>query len=248
MWKIAGASIIGSSHIKNHIPCQDFIHFLTRGEVICIVLADGAGTSKYSDIGAEIACTTITRHITSDFERFFSMTSLEIKRFFIHAIRTRLGRKASLLETTKTEFSSTLLFLAIKGDKYLMGHLGDGLIGCENNGNLILLSAPENGEFANTTYFVTSQHYEDHFRICRGNIFNYTSFFLMSDGAAEALFHKKEHIFSPAVKIFASWLDNFKSDEVSAAIKSNMENLFPKHTMDDCSIIIAHKTIDNANV
>lgn len=246
MWKIAGASIIGSSHIKNGTPCQDCIHSLTRNGVVCIALADGAGSYKYSDTGAEIACTAVTEYLTSEFDRFFSLPSLETKRFIIHGIRTRLGHKASVLDTSKTELSSTLLFVAIKNDNFLIGHLGDGIICGEINDDLVLLSAPENGEFANTTYFVTSRNYEEHFRVYRGNVSKFNSFYLMSDGAAEALFHKKEHSFSSALRIFASWLDEHTSNEVDAAIKSNMETLFPKHTTDDCSIIIAHKTIDYA--
>ncbi|MDE6020022.1 MAG: protein phosphatase 2C domain-containing protein [Ruminococcus sp.] len=241
MWKIAGASIIGSSHIKNLSPCQDFIHSLTRNEVSCISLADGAGSYKYSDIGAEISCKAITEYFTSEFDRFLSMSALEIKQFIIHGIRTRLGRKARVLDTTKVELSSTLLFVAIKGHNFIIGHIGDGVICGDIDGNLVLLSNPENGEFANTTYFVTSRNYKEHFRIYRGNVTAFKSFFLMSDGAAEALFHKKEHIFSPALKIFASWLDKHHSEDVDKAIKNNMEKLFPKHTSDDCSIIIAHK-------
>lgn len=246
MWKIAGASIVGSSHIKNDTPCQDFIHSMTRGEVTCIALADGAGSYKYSDTGAEISCTAITEYFTSEFDRFFSLTPLEIKRFIIHGIRTRLGRKASSLETTKAELSSTLLFVAIKDSRFIIGHLGDGVICGEIDGDLVLLSAPENGEFANTTYFVTSRNYEQHFRVYRGDVTEFTSFFLMSDGAADALFHKKEHTFSSALRTFASWLDDHTSDEVDAAIKSNMETLFPKHTTDDCSIILVHKSLDDA--
>lgn len=247
MWKIAGASIIGSSHVKNDTPCQDYIYSLTRGDVLCIALADGAGSYKYSDMGAEISCKAITEYLTSDFDRFFSLPAIDMKRFFIHGIRTRLGRKASVLETTKTELSSTLLFVAIKSDQFLIGHLGDGVICGEVMGELVLLSAPDNGEFANTTYFVTSRNYEEHFRIYRGNVSGFSSFFLMSDGAAEALFHKKEHKFSSALKTFASWLDEHSSNEVDAAIKSNMETFFPKHTTDDCSVIIAHKQPDYAD-
>lgn len=241
MWKIAGASIIGSSHIKNGMPCQDFIHSLTRNDVTCIALADGAGSYQYSDIGAEISCIAVTEYLTMEFDRFLTMTPLQIKRFIIHGIRTRIGRKASALKTFKAELSSTLLFVAIKGEQYITGHIGDGVICGETDSSLVLLSAPENGEFANTTYFVTSRNYADHFRIYRGHINEFTSFFLMSDGAADALFHKKEHTFSSALKTFANWLDNHSSDEVNAAIKNNMETLFPKHTTDDCSIIIAHK-------
>lgn len=246
MWKIAGASIIGSSHIKDDTPCQDFIHSMARNDVTCIALADGAGSYRYSDVGAEISCMAVTEYFTLAFDRLFSMPSLEIKRFIIHGIRTRIGRKASSLETSKLELSSTLLFVAIKSNNFIIGHLGDGVISGEIDGNLVLLSAPENGEFANTTYFVTSRNYKEHFRIYRGNVSEFSSFFLMSDGAAEALFHKKEHTFSSALKTFASWLDEHTSDEVDAAIKNNMETLFPKHTTDDCSIIIAHKSFDDA--
>lgn len=246
MWKIAGASIIGSSHVKSGAPCQDFIHSMTKGDVTCIALADGAGSYKYSDTGAEIACTAVTEYFTSEFDRFFAMSASEIKRFIIHGIRTRLGRKASTLDSTKAELSSTLLFAAIKNDLFLIGHLGDGVICGEINGDLVLLSAPENGEFANTTYFVTSKNYQEHFRIYRGNVSEFSSFFLMSDGAAEALYHKKEHTFSSALKTFASWLDDHTSEEVDTALKSNMETLFPKHTSDDCSIILMHNIIENA--
>ncbi len=68
----------------------------------------------------------------------------------------------------------------------------------------------------------------------------------MSDGAAEALFHKKEHTFSPALKTFASWLDTYQSNQVNEAIKRNMKNIFPKNTVDVCIMGIAHKSIDNA--
>lgn len=247
MWKIAGAAIIGSSHVKNGTPCQDYIHSRTREHIICIALADGAGSYKYSETGAEIACTTITNYLTKDFDRFFSMSPLEIKRFIIHGIRTRLGQKASALKTTKAEMSSTLLFVAISNDKFIIGHLGDGVICGETNKDLVLLSAPENGEFANTTYFVTTKNYVPHFRIYKGNVSEFSSFFLMSDGAAEALFHKKEHTFSSALKTFASWLDDHTPDQVNTAIKSNMENLFPKHTTDDCSLIIARKSVNKAD-
>lgn len=247
MWKIAGASITGSAHIKNGTPCQDRIHSLTKGEVTCIALADGAGAYKFPDIGAEISCTALTEYCTSEFDHFFSMPLFELKRYIIHGIRTRLGRKASSLGTTKTELSSTLLFIAIKDNRLIIGHLGDGVICGEIDGELVLLSAPENGEFANTTYFVTSGNYEQHFRLYRGSVIDFSSFFLMSDGAADALFHKKEHTFSSALKTFASWLDEHTSEEVEAAIKSNMQNLFPNHTTDDCSIIIAHKSLDYAD-
>ena len=62
----------------------------------------------------------------------------------------------------------TLLFVSIKNNKYIAGHIGDGIIGIiDEKGDAIVLSEPENGEFANTTYFTTSENYKYHLRLYR---------------------------------------------------------------------------------
>jgi serine/threonine protein phosphatase PrpC len=240
MWKIAGAAIIGTSHISSNTECQDKIDYNDESDTICIALADGAGSCKYSGIGAEISCKATIDYLKQKFDLFWRLAEKEVKRTIIHGIMTRLGIEASKLHCDKSELSSTLLFAAIKGNRFIIGHIGDGVICGEKDNALVLLSAPENGEFANTTYFVTSNNYKHHFRIYRGDVSEFSSFYLMSDGASESLFHKKTQKISPVLSSFSQWMESHPIAEVNEALSENIKEYFSKHTTDDCSIIIAH--------
>ena len=71
-----------------------------------------------------------------------------------------------------------------------------------------------------------------------GGADNYNSFFLMSDGAADCLYHKKQRIFAPAIRSFSSWIEKYDEESVNLALLENMTKIFPKHTTDDCSFIM----------
>lgn len=238
MWKIVGASIQGRSHKNNDIPCQDRIGYFRSDNSNCIALSDGAGSVKYAEIGAQITCDTVCGLFNCDFNKLYSLHLKELQSKIIHNIRTRIGIKASKLGVQKSEFSATMLFVCIYDDQYIIGHIGDGVIAGLKNNSLVILSEPENGEYANSTYFVTSKKIQNHFRIIKGNISDIRAFYLMSDGAAECLYHKKDKILSNALNIISSWIDNNEENVVSDALKANMQELFYNHTYDDCSIII----------
>ena len=188
IWKVIKAEMTGTSHKKNGTPCQDVTKKLVTSNSCTIVLADGAGSASLSELGAELTCKSVLRTFHRDFEELFDMDPSLAKTKIIHSIRTRLGIKAKKFNQKKEELASTLLFVSIKNNKYIAGHIGDGIIGIiDEKGDAIVLSEPENGEFANTTYFTTSKNYKYHLRLYRGEIDNYNSFFLMSDGAAEGL-------------------------------------------------------------
>ena len=240
IWKVVKAEITGSSHKKNGTPCQDVTNKLVTENSCTIVLADGAGSASLSELGAELTCKSILRTCHKDFDELFDMDSMLAKTKIIHSIRTRLGIKAKKHNKNKQELASTLLFVSIKKNKFIAGHIGDGIIGIiDEKGEAIVLSEPENGEFANTTYFTTSENYRYHLRLYRGEIDNnYNSFFMMSDGAADCLYHKKQKIFAPAIRSFSNWIEKFDEESVNQALLENMTKMFPKHTTDDCSFIM----------
>lgn len=238
MWVAASALIQGTSHVKENKPCQDSLFYIIDNDSCCIALADGAGSCDYSEVGANISCQSICEIINREFDKIFAMDISELKLKIIHRIRTRLGMKAKTLDTKKSELSSTLLFFAIKENKYIMGHIGDGLIALLKDGNLRVLSFPENGEFINTTYFTTSKNYLTHLRIQRGEFSDIKAIFMMSDGAADCLYQRKEKRLAPALKTISEWIDTNDINDVNEALQHNMQELFTKHTSDDCSLII----------
>lgn len=241
-WEVIKSEITGTSHIKDNAPCQDVASFFVTNNNCTIVLADGAGSAKYSEIGAKLACESIISIFKNDSESVFDMDISKLRIKLIHGIRTRLGMRAKKYSQSKHEFASTLLFISIMNEQYIAGHIGDGVIGAlQKDESFELISKPENGEFANTTYFTTSDNYRCHFRLYKGNVSQYKALFLMSDGAAECLYHKKEKSFASAIQIFSSWIDSHEMEEVNKALYENMLNMFPIHTSDDCSFIMCQR-------
>src|SRR4051794_33650646 len=60
LWRTAFASVIGTSHIKTGIPCQDasacsVINAEDGSEILVAAAADGAGTASRSEAGAALA-------------------------------------------------------------------------------------------------------------------------------------------------------------------------------------------------
>ena len=88
--------------------------------------------------------------------------------------------EAGVIETaTKPilEFSSTLLFVGVKDNRYLVGHIGDGLIGYFEGNNVKTLSYPENGDSPNKTFFITGDNAINYFRIYKADKDYYTDYY-----------------------------------------------------------------------
>ena len=63
-WKAIARSAIGTSHIKQQMPCQDYGDYKMIDDAIIGVVADGAGSAKHSDVGAKLAVDTVLETIT----------------------------------------------------------------------------------------------------------------------------------------------------------------------------------------
>lgn len=139
------------------------------------------------------------------------------------------------------DLASTLLFASIKGNKCLIGHLGDGAIGAIYGGELKCISNPDNGEHANETYFVTTKHAEKAFKIIKGSVKekNIKSFVLMSDGSTDGLYSKKEGKFIESLQKHILEIRDMKDKKKK---QEDIENLIEKvkkeRSFDDCSIAI----------
>ncbi len=235
-WKISGANIQGRLHLQKNIPCQDRIYSLNERDVNVVSLSDGAGSCKFSHFGAEVITQSICEIMINIFDYAYKVNDEQIKDKLIKNILQNLDIKAREIGADVKELSSTLLFVAVKGNKYISGHIGDGVIAYLFEDSIDILSHPDNGEYANSTYFVTSSDVKDHFRIYKGEITNITGFVLISDGTAERLYDKKTKKLSIAAKQILKWLDDNLSSDVSIALKNNLEKFFKEKILDDCSI------------
>lgn len=235
-WAVAGTYVTGLSHIQKNIGCHDRFAYKRKNDVISISLADGAGSVMYPEIGAEIATSQINKMVTEKFDLLFNAEASAARHKITHSIRTSIGIHAKEKSVNKKEFATTLMFVGVKGDRFIAGHIGDGVIGYLKNKQLKSLSLPENGEFVNETHFITSNSYKSRFRLFKGNLGSISGFVLMTDGTCESFFEKKSNAIAPVILTIFEWLDSFSSDEVNSALYENFENLVKNNTTDDCGI------------
>lgn len=246
-WKIISHAMVGTSHLEQGKGCEDVIKSITTEDVAVMALADGAGSFSKAFEGATIATEKCSKWLLNNFDWAYCAKESEIKnRLLYYTIRKSIIRKAIKEKSRPEEYSSTLLFVAIKDNRYIAGHIGDGVIGIiTTEGDNVVLSEPERGEFANNTYFTTSSRISKHFRLHRGNITNMSSFFLMSDGSADCLYNQVGNTFAPAISKFALLLAGSTNEEaeiVNNTLIDVMEQHFRSRTNDDCSFIMLQWT------
>lgn len=242
MWNCIKSAIQGKSHIYDNTPCQDKVFIMNYNDTCIISLADGAGSAKYSHLGAEAITKFICQNMDSNFEHFFNEENgLTIKQLLIKNIQQLLQSVAEYNNCTINDLESTLLMVAIKNDEFIIIHIGDGVIGYLSNDELKIASKPNNGEFANTTVFTTSTNVIASMKIIKGNINHITGFVLMSDGTEISLYHKKENRLAPAIKSIMKYMNLLQLEKVQEQLNQSMERIIRNNTNDDCSIILIVK-------
>jgi hypothetical protein len=159
-WCIIGASVQGTSHQKNDIPCQDAHGYrVLPGGTALFAVADGAGSAKRSGEGARCAVTTAL-----DALQVALAEELPQDEIGWEALLTGVFRQArqTVVQLAKAEnvslraFATTLTIAAASEDRLVAGQIGDGVMVAKGEaGRLFAATQPQHGEYANETFFLT---------------------------------------------------------------------------------------------
>jgi hypothetical protein len=245
-WKAAHAHVRGRSHRVSGVGCQDKTDSLMNQGLAVVSLADGAGSARLAKEGADVCTRRICRLVYDNFDLFVGDGPLA-RKMIVEDLQASLGRLGREMGADLRDFASTLLFVGVKDGTYLAGHLGDGVIGALADDQVVVLSPPDRGEFANMTYFVTQTGVADRLRLYTGPTGKVDGFILMSDGAAESLFNRSRQVMAPATQRILEWLDDNPALAVTRALYYNLNSIIVEKTNDDCSIAVlkmVRKTID----
>lgn len=240
-YKTSCARIVGRAHVQNGTPCQDYVSTRSGRGLACIALADGAGSRPLSEFGAEAAVKATIRFVSQHFDALWTQAgddAAAVAQQLLDYCLAALQRKARRLKCTPDDLACTLLFVAHQQGRYLSGHLGDGFIArLSETGGVDALSHPDNGEFANTTVFVTDPTAPRRLRIARGE--GPVGFAIMSDGTAESLYQKASRTpAAGAIQKLLNWNAALPRGEMEKILAANLEQAFAKRSSDDCSIAL----------
>lgn len=239
MCKIIKSAVTGRGHLRQELPCQDKVFSLEAFGVRSAALADGAGSAGLSHFGAETVSEEVCRLLTERFEDFYhEEDGVKVKETILLRLHQKLQEQAEALGGTLQDLASTLLFVAVSEGRYILGHLGDGVIGYMAGDRLKVASEPDNGEFANETVFVTSSASLKSLRLMRGQLDKIQGFVLMSDGSEASLYDKQRKELAPVLGNIMGMMTTVSQEELQRRLQESMENVVRQKTQDDCSLVI----------
>ena len=239
MWNILQCSVQGRGHNKDNIPCQDKTYFYNEGDISITALADGAGSAKLSHYGAEHITQYICNELSINFDHFFNNADgVAVKRELDDKIKYQISELAKELKCEIKDLSSTLLVAAVMANRYILIHIGDGVIGYTKNNEIKIASKPENGEFVNTTVFTTSNESLTTMKIMKGQLGDVDGFVLMSDGSEASLYDKRGNTLANALLRIVEMTEYIPIEKVQSQLNDSFDTVIRSATMDDCSISI----------
>lgn len=230
--KAVCAFTIGEQHIFLGTECQDYAMTARQDDVLCALLADGAGSVEHSEIAAKAAVEALCADFMKQPDLWLSMEDDLLKQ---HIISISTEAAASAQPGMKPD--CTLLMYGQAGQRSILIHTGDGAaIGCGEE--TILLSRPENGSEAHLTFFLSGPDTPSHIRIIRDTDNSLDTIILTSDGAERMLYDQVSDTPANAPAIMAEWIRTSDEETVTMKLKETMETLFRRHSSDDLSIVI----------
>jgi len=195
-WLVVGASVIGASHVKNNVPCQDSHAFemLSDKQGIAIV-ADGAGSAENSHFGsafvAKISAMNRFKELLKNWTMEDENSFPSEKEWNEKAIQQFTLVYSDLQDFAKTNnyelksLACTLIVVVFSHKGLLMSHIGDGRAAWQNlKGEWLHLLTPWKGDEANATIFVTSAIWDSPQKYIESRVVLQPpkAFALMSDG------------------------------------------------------------------
>ena len=164
--------------------------------MLVAVVCDGAGSAREGRTASDFIARALAEQLSSTLhagpERLTEVQaegSARLERDHptppSRRVRTRLADLAASRELALHDFSCTLVGCVASRGGGCFFHVGDGFAIQQGPAGDTVLSRPENGEYADETYFVTDENWKDHLRLTplaapeRGAVIG-----LMSDGTA----------------------------------------------------------------
>ena len=243
MWKVIKCAVQGISHIDKNIPCQDKVYDLTLNGVTAIALADGCGSASLSHFGAEAVTKFICEKFCSDFDVIFNdEDGINVKKNLMNDITEELQKLAAEKGYELKELASTLLFVSVKENHFILAHIGDGIIGYLKGDELKVAQMPKKEGAVNETFFTTSSITLQQMQLIKGNLDAISGFVLMSDGTETSLYDKRKDQLADIIKKLMLMSDTHRTEVIEKMLQLSFESNIKQQTIDDCSIIFMHNS------
>jgi hypothetical protein len=158
-WRLLGACARGTSHESSGLPCQDaYQGAVLPGGLLVIAVADGAGSARRADEGAQCIVAACVRHLAAQLEGGMPQDAAACKGLLDGALEAALcALSRAAAGGALGDLASTLL-LALATPQWLaVLQVGDGAVVCRGTDGALCMASQGGGDgYVNETAFVTS--------------------------------------------------------------------------------------------
>jgi hypothetical protein len=167
-WAFVYASVVGTSHQRRDVGCQDYsiveyfkVEDRTNRPIVYAAVSDGAGTSRFGATGAELAVTIFRDEVFRELVHREGILSPEILKSAILKTSTHIEEHATRLGHPCRDYAATLVCVILMPEKSWLIQIGDGAAVFGKNDGRWVQHWPDNGEYANETFFITDDNVLD---------------------------------------------------------------------------------------
>lgn len=159
IWKTIGQSVTGTSHKAIDKGCEDAICFKTlpvnNDEALICFISDGAGSARYAQNASQQVTTSAVK-MAADWIQQGIMLREEHLLLLAETLYDQLEQLAADVQEPLDEFSCTLLGCILLPGHTCFIQIGDGaIVRNDGTGYYTHIWLPHNGEYQNTTAFIT---------------------------------------------------------------------------------------------
>ena len=199
---VGAVTTIGNKHVNRGTPCEDASYAVSKNDVSVVCIADGAGGKQYTDarFGSDCAVHVIADTLCEHFDALYSESREAAVRGYLMA-KLRVAFAGIMEERTIDiidRLSCTLLFVAVKDRRMMIGHIGDGLIVRISPSGVSPISMPQNDKDGKT-YFVTAAHADNYMRLLKTTVDDVHAIALMTDGVQDSVYNEEAGLVKPVV-------------------------------------------------
>jgi hypothetical protein len=164
-WSVVAASVAGTSHLAQGLPCQDAHgHMTVVGGTLVLAVADGAGSADRADEGARLAVEEVIAALAGQVnEPGSDIVPVGADRDWSQRMSAAFGTARAALEflaegegIPPRRFACTLTCALVSGEELVTAQVGDGIVVARDpDGALVAATWPRRGEYANESFFLT---------------------------------------------------------------------------------------------
>ncbi|MGH2508653.1 MAG: PP2C family serine/threonine-protein phosphatase [Ktedonobacteraceae bacterium] len=251
-WSVFHASVRGTSHAELGLPCQDACEVWASDDLLIVAVSDGAGSGSRSELGSALCVHSVVSTLRAYLELPHGFIDrgldalMESRSHLVDVVeraRREIAELANSHHLELRDLACTLVgVVAHLPDRGYFFHIGDGaaVANVVGSSTRAVVSAPENGEYSNETWFITAEDWRVHLRIMPIE-YPIELIAVMTDGAVPfAMAPKASGLFRGFIEPVTNYLKERQYEEGNIGLHSVLESdRTASITNDDKTLVLA---------